>query len=193
MRGHAEAVGRELSGLIVHEGDEGADDEGGTAAGDGGKLVTERFAGSGGHDQEDVAASGGGAADGFLVGAEGGEAEGALEQGGEVGHCSEVSRLVSHGRCSFVGVTWVMGGVSRTRRFVDGKWVTVLYIQILAHDKRVTALYILSRFEVREKGCGAKPCSFFDLLVTYYFKDSRLTITHLLSDFGWVLVVICMS
>jgi hypothetical protein len=48
--------------------------------GDGGELVAERLAGAGGHDQQHVAAVDGGAADGFLVGAEGGEAEGAVEQ-----------------------------------------------------------------------------------------------------------------
>ena len=69
--GDAEAGGGELGGLVVHEGDEGGDDERGAAAGDGGELVAEGFACSGGHDEEDVAAVGGGAADGFLVGAEG--------------------------------------------------------------------------------------------------------------------------
>jgi hypothetical protein len=47
-------------------------------------LIAKGFAGSGGHDEEDVAAVGGGAADGFLIGAEGLEAEGFVEQGGEV-------------------------------------------------------------------------------------------------------------
>ena len=88
----AEAAGGELGGLVVHERDERRDDERGTAAGDGGKLVAEGFSGACGHDQKDVAAIGGGAADGFLVGAESGEAEGALEQGGEVGHCGETLR-----------------------------------------------------------------------------------------------------
>jgi hypothetical protein len=105
----AQAVGGELGGLIVHEGDEGGDDERSAGfarklAGDGGELVAEALAGAGGHDEENVAAVGGGAADGFLVGAEGGETEGALEQGGEVGHCSGGSRLVSHGWCSLAGV-----------------------------------------------------------------------------------------
>ena len=75
-----------LGGLIVHEGDEGRDDEGCAAAGDGGELVAERFACAGGHDKEDVATVGGGAADGFLIGAEGRVAEGAVEQGAKVGH-----------------------------------------------------------------------------------------------------------
>ena len=67
--GDAEAGGGELGGLVVHEGDEWGDDEGGAAAGDGGELVAEGFSGSGGHDEENVAAVGGGAADGLLVGA----------------------------------------------------------------------------------------------------------------------------
>ena len=74
--GDAEAGGGELGGLVVHEGDERGDDERGASAGDGGELVAEGFAGSGGHDEQDVAAVGGGAADGLLIGAEGGEAEG---------------------------------------------------------------------------------------------------------------------
>jgi len=45
-------------------------------------LVAEGFAGSGGHDEEAVAAIGGGAADGFLIGSEGGVAEGGVEKGG---------------------------------------------------------------------------------------------------------------
>jgi hypothetical protein len=77
--GYAETGGGELGGLVVHEGDERADDEGGASAGDGGELVAEALAGSGGHDEEDVATVGGGSADGLLVGAEGGEAEGLME------------------------------------------------------------------------------------------------------------------
>ncbi len=59
-------------------------------AGDGGELVAERFAGAGGHDQQDVAALGGGAADGLLVGAEGSVAEGLVEEGFE-GHAAGFS------------------------------------------------------------------------------------------------------
>ncbi len=59
--GDAEAEGGELGGLIIHEGDERGDDECGAAAsgglaGEGGELVAEAFAGSGGHDEEDVLA-----------------------------------------------------------------------------------------------------------------------------------------
>ena len=81
MRATRRPSGGELGGLVFHEGDERADDQGGAAAGDGGELVAEGFAGAGGHDEQDVAAVGGGAADGFLVGAEGCEAEGACGAG----------------------------------------------------------------------------------------------------------------
>ena len=81
MRATRRPCGGELGGLVVHEGDQGADDQRGAAAGDGGKLVAEGLAGAGGHDEENVAAVGGGAADGFLVGAEGGEAEGGVGAG----------------------------------------------------------------------------------------------------------------
>ncbi|MCU1320057.1 MAG: hypothetical protein JWP98_1575 [Edaphobacter sp.] len=82
--GYAEAEVGELSGLVVHEGDEGGDYEGGASACDGGELVAEALAGSGGHDEKDVAAVGGGAADSLLIGAEGGEAEGLVQEVGEV-------------------------------------------------------------------------------------------------------------
>ncbi len=87
--GDFEAEGGELGGLVVHEGDERADNECGAAissklAGDGGELVAEAFAGSCGHDEEDVAAAGGGLADGLLVDAEAPVAEGLVEKGGEV-------------------------------------------------------------------------------------------------------------
>ena len=98
--GDGEAGCGELGGLIVHEGDERGDDESGSAAGDGGKLVAEGFACSCGHDEKDVLAVGGGAADGLLVGAEGGKAEGSMEKRGEVGHrelLSNASGRVVHG------------------------------------------------------------------------------------------------
>ena len=82
--GDAEAKGGELGGLVVHERDEWGDDERGAAAGDGGKLVAERLACAGGHDQQHVAAVCGGAADGLLVGAKAGEAEGGVEEGFEI-------------------------------------------------------------------------------------------------------------
>ena len=66
--GDAQAGGGELGGLVVHEGDQRGDDQRGSSAGDGGELVAEGLAGSGGHDEQDVAAFGGGAADGLLIG-----------------------------------------------------------------------------------------------------------------------------
>jgi hypothetical protein len=81
--GYAEAEGGELGGLVVHEGDERADDERGAAAGQSGELVAEALAGSGGHDEEDVATGGGGLADHLLVGAEVAVAEDAVEELGE--------------------------------------------------------------------------------------------------------------
>ena len=82
--GDAKTGGGEFGGLVVHEGDERRDHQGGTTAGDGGELVAEGLACSGGHDEEDVAAVGGGATDGFLIGAKGWKAKGRVEQGGEV-------------------------------------------------------------------------------------------------------------
>ena len=90
--GYAEAEVGELGGLVVHEGDERGDDERGASAGDGGELVAEGLAGSGGHDEEDVAAVGGGAADGFLIGAEGAWPKVLMEEGFEV----HAAGLVSH-------------------------------------------------------------------------------------------------
>ena len=75
----------ELGDLIFHEGDQRADDQRGAAARDAGQLVAERLAGAGRHDEQDVAALDDGLADGFLVGAEGGESEGGLQEFGERG------------------------------------------------------------------------------------------------------------
>jgi hypothetical protein len=61
-------------------------------------LVAEGLASAGGHHQQSVAAIGGGAADGLLIGAEGGVAEGRVKKLGEVRHRSCV---VSH-------VYWVL-------------------------------------------------------------------------------------
>ena len=81
--GDAEAESGELRCLIVHERDERRDDESGAFAGDGRELVAEGFSGSCGHDEQDVAAVGGGATDRLLIGAEGWEAEGPVEEVGE--------------------------------------------------------------------------------------------------------------
>ena len=91
---YAEAGDGEFGCLVVHERDEGGDDEGGASASDGGELVTEGFACACGHDEEDVAAIGGGTADCFLIGAKGGEAEGLVEEGFEVHATGSVSHVL---------------------------------------------------------------------------------------------------
>ena len=73
-----------LRGLVVHQGDERANDEGGAFAGECGQLVTEALAGAGGHNEEDVSAGGRGEADSFLVGAEVGKTEGLVEKGAKI-------------------------------------------------------------------------------------------------------------
>ena len=96
---HREAALLELGGLIFHQRDQRADHQRRAAARDAGQLVAERFARAGGHDQQHVLALDHGAADRFLVGAESGEAEGAVEQ--LVERCSRYRRR----------------GCSRCRRF----------------------------------------------------------------------------
>ena len=83
MRATAQPACRKLGDLVFHERDQRADDQRGAAARDGGQLVAERLAGAGRHHQQHIAARNRGAADLFLVGAEGREAEGAGEQGAE--------------------------------------------------------------------------------------------------------------
>lgn len=104
--GYAEAEGGELGSLIVHEGDERTDDEGGASAGDGRELVAERFSCSGGHDEEDVATVGGGSADGFLIGAERVEAEGLVKQGGKIHALGYLRMLFAFG----VVIGWMRMG-----------------------------------------------------------------------------------
>ena len=65
----------QLGRLILHQRDERREDEGRTAAEQARKLVAERLAGAGRHDDEAVVAVRRAAADLFLVGAEGGVAE----------------------------------------------------------------------------------------------------------------------
>ncbi len=110
MRATRRPSGGELGGLVVHEGDEGGDDEGGASAGDGGELVAEGFSGSGGHDEQDVAAVGGGAADGFLIGAEVGEAEGLVEELVQV-HALAYLRILFACECGNEG-RGIRGGTS---------------------------------------------------------------------------------
>ena len=80
----AQAERGELGELVFHERDERADDEGGSSADDGGKLVAERLAGAGGHDEQHVASGDGGFADFLLVEAEGWESEDGGEDFGGV-------------------------------------------------------------------------------------------------------------
>src|SRR6266404_2112094 len=61
----------ELRDLVLHQGDERGDHDGGAGVEHGGKLVAERFASAGRHDDAGVAACGEAADDGFLAGAEG--------------------------------------------------------------------------------------------------------------------------
>ena len=89
--GDAQAGGGELGGLVVHERDERRDDQRGAGAGDGGKLVAEGLACAGGHDKKRVATVDDSAADGFLIGAKGGEAECGVKESGEIGHAGGIS------------------------------------------------------------------------------------------------------
>jgi len=79
-RDSAAEVG-ELGRLVVHQGDQGADDQRRPAARQGGELIAKRLAGARRHHQQDVPAGNGGAAHRFLVGSEGREAERLFEKG----------------------------------------------------------------------------------------------------------------
>ena len=81
--GDTEAEGGELGGLVVHEGDERADDQCGAVASEGRELVAEALAGSSRHDEKDVAAAGGGLADDLLVRAKLAVTEDAVQKLGE--------------------------------------------------------------------------------------------------------------
>jgi len=76
----AQAEGLELRDLILHERDQGRDDEGRAAAGEAGELVAQRLPRTRGHDQEHVFAFGHGAAHGLLPGPEFLEAEGRAQE-----------------------------------------------------------------------------------------------------------------
>jgi hypothetical protein len=81
--GDAEAEGGELGGLVVHEGDEWADDERSPSACEGGELIAEALAGAGGHDQEDIVTSGCGLAYLLLMRAKLAVTEDAMQELGE--------------------------------------------------------------------------------------------------------------
>ena len=83
----AKALGYELGRLVFHQRDERAHHQCRAGAGDAGELIAERFAGAGGHHQEEIAPLGGGATHGLLVGAKIVEAEGGLEQAAQVLRC----------------------------------------------------------------------------------------------------------
>jgi hypothetical protein len=80
----AEALGEELVGLVIHQGNQWTDDDDAAAdalaPGEAGQLVAEALAGAGGHDDEGVVAVGDALADGLLVGAKGVEAEAPLQE-----------------------------------------------------------------------------------------------------------------
>src|SRR5205085_1236758 len=78
LRGEAERA--ELGDLVLHQRDQGRDDERRAGAGEAGELVAERFAGSRRHDEERVLPGRHGAADGLLVRPERCVAEHALEE-----------------------------------------------------------------------------------------------------------------
>ena len=80
----SKTCGGELGGLVVHESDKGRDDKSRTASSDGWKLIAETFAGSGGHDKQNIVAIGRGAADGLLIRAKGREAKGLMKESGEI-------------------------------------------------------------------------------------------------------------
>src|SRR6185437_852616 len=71
----AQTARGELGTLIFHEGDEWADDKRCASAYDCGALVAERFAGAGGHDEQQVSSGNGGLAGFLLVGPEAGVSE----------------------------------------------------------------------------------------------------------------------
>ncbi len=80
MRSTAKPRALQLGHLVFHQRDQRADDQRGAAARDARQLVAQRFAGAGGHDQQDVAALDHGVADGLLVGAEIGKPERVAQQ-----------------------------------------------------------------------------------------------------------------
>jgi len=69
-----------LGCLVVHQGDQRADDQRCASPRESGQLVAERFPRPRRHDQENVPAGDGGTANGFLIGAKVREAEGLFEE-----------------------------------------------------------------------------------------------------------------
>lgn len=98
--GDAKSERGELGDLVFHERDQGRDDKRSASPGKRRKLVAQRFAGAGGHDEEEIASCDGGAADFFLVGAKGGKPEGVAQQSdqiagldGKIHRCKEIQSL----------------------------------------------------------------------------------------------------
>jgi hypothetical protein len=73
----------ELGRLVLHECDERADDESGSAARKSRELVAEAFSGAGGHDEEHVATGGCSLADLLLMWAKFAVTEDAMQELGE--------------------------------------------------------------------------------------------------------------
>src|SRR6185437_6889579 len=71
----AQTARGEFGTLVLHEGDEWADDEPCASAYDCRELVAKRFAGAGGHDEQKVSSCNGGLAGFLLVGPEAGMSE----------------------------------------------------------------------------------------------------------------------
>src|SRR5581483_10476640 len=65
--GNRKTACRELGGLVFHQRDQRADDQGCPAARYGGQLVAERLSRAGGHDQQDVPSGDCSLTDLFLV------------------------------------------------------------------------------------------------------------------------------
>ncbi len=101
---HRKPAFLQLRDLIFHERDQWADHQCGATPRQTGQLVAKRFARSGGHHEQDVFSLNGSAANGFLVRAEGLEAEtlvkNFVEIGGQLGGRSLTVAVLSR-RCVF--------------------------------------------------------------------------------------------
>ena len=80
--GGLDAQGLHGQELVLHEGDEGGDDQGESGGDEGGELVTEALPRTRGHDEDHVASGEEGVDAGALEGTEGVHLEAGLEEGG---------------------------------------------------------------------------------------------------------------
>ena len=91
-----------------------------------------------------------------------------------------------------LSVVWLVSGEAfgRYPRFVDDKGLAVLYIQIFVDDNGVMGLYIQTRLCLDDISARASLCYCSSVWAYLYhcFKDSRLTITHLLSKLSYILI-----